>query len=603
MIRGDRVTSIVLSLAMLLLVTVVIGLVTLVAIFCVESPLWRVVWMVVLSVGLLFLTSASKLRPVGAILAMVVGFALDELGTVPVGELATRALLYAWLMVAIPVGVGMVVNLLVAPSPRRLACQALARKLRIAARNLTEADVGPADRDRLDECLREDNQQIETWLRLSKVEGTTSATELAALQQAVLSTTAILMAANLSATEPRARLPHPIATRISETLQNMADILEQGGYPVDIELPQLVDDDLPPLKLAVLSELHSAVTRFAEADIESTLQEKVTPTKVTSSFLLPDAFSNPNHLRYALKTTAAAILCYVLYSQLDWPGIHTCFITCYLVALGNVAETVEKLTLRIIGCLIGALIGMATIVWLLPAMTSVTELIVLVFVSMWLAAWVAQGSPRISYAGFQIAFAFLLCVLQGPAPAFDLTIARDRIIGILLGNVIVYLMFTRVSPVSIAGQVDAALGALLRQWEAVMQALSTGERRKLLLQALAQHSELRSQVELARYEPARVRPRPEWTAQRFRTLAELSALEGPLFLMAERAPAGTAIEARLRSVAIRAGVTDVQSISSREVTPDTTHAALLELADERLGQIAQDVGTAVLKEWPPYAPA
>ncbi|MDI9701200.1 FUSC family protein, partial [Burkholderia cenocepacia] len=72
-------------------------------------------------------------------------------------------------------------------------------------------------------------------------------------------------------------------------------------------------------------------------------------------FFLPDARTNPDHIRYALKTTVAAMFCYLLYSQLDWSGIHTCFITCYMVSLGSTAETVEKLTLRIAGCIVGAL--------------------------------------------------------------------------------------------------------------------------------------------------------------------------------------------------------------------------------------------------------
>jgi multidrug resistance protein MdtO len=40
------------------------------------------------------------------------------------------------------------------------------------------------------------------------------------------------------------------------------------------------------------------------------------------------------------------------------------------------------------------------------------------------SAWVAAGSPRVAYAGFQMAFAFFLCVIQGPGPSFDMTIAR-----------------------------------------------------------------------------------------------------------------------------------------------------------------------------------
>ena len=68
--------------------------------------------------------------------------------------------------------------------------------------------------------------------------------------------------------------------------------------------------------------------------------------------MLPDAFSNPDHVYHALKTTGAAMFCYILYSLLNWPTIHTCLITCYIVALGTAAETVEKLSLRILGCLL-----------------------------------------------------------------------------------------------------------------------------------------------------------------------------------------------------------------------------------------------------------
>jgi multidrug resistance protein MdtO len=216
---------------------------------------------------------------------------------------------------------------------------------------------------------------------------------------------------------------------------------------------------------------------------------------------------------------------------------------------------------------------------------------------------VAQGSPRIAYAGFQIAFAFLLCVLQGAAPAFDLTIARDRIIGILLGNVVVYLMFTRVWPVSIAGQADAALAALLRQWETVLRTARAGQRRTLAAQAMSQHGALEANVALLRYEPAWVRPAPEWIAQRRRALVELDALEGPLFLIAERIPGDAPSQARLRSVAERAGISEFAIDTGAITTPDTTRDALLALADERLASIARETPDAVSKELLTHAPA
>src|SRR5262249_9757882 len=150
--------------------------------------------------------------------------------------------------------------------------------------------------------------------------------------------------------------------------------------------------------------------------------EMPAPEKEPGGFFLKDAFTNPEHLQYAVKITVAAIFCYVLYSLLDWPGIHTCFLTVYIVAQTTAAESVEKLSLRIIGCLVGAVAGYAAIIFLVPYLTSIGGLMIAVFVGAWGAAYVAAGSPRISYAGFQIAFAFFLCVIQGSGPAFDLTV-------------------------------------------------------------------------------------------------------------------------------------------------------------------------------------
>ncbi|NHL69389.1 FUSC family protein [Burkholderia ambifaria] len=634
MIRADRVTSIVLAAALLLIVTIVIGLVLGIAIFSIDYSILRVACMAVLSVGLLYLTSASKLRPVGAILAMIVGFGLDQLGLAPFGEAATRALLYIWLTIAIPVGVAIVVNLLIAPSPRRLALAQIAKRLRLAARRLRGGDD---DETRaFDASLREGDKQLLTWLKLSKLEGSSSAADVAALRQAIASSTALMVGVALADREPDARLPAAFASPLAATLDEMAAILERGGYPVDVTLALPPIDALPPLARVAATDLHAAITRFAEpgAAADTTAAAPVgasaaarpepAPEPVASSaptprggFFLPDARSNPDHIRYALKTTAAAIFCYLLYSQLDWSGIHTCVVTCYIVSLGSTAETVEKLTLRIVGCIVGALLGTAALVFVVPALSSVGELMALVFAGAWLSAWVAFGSPRIGYAGFQIAFAFFLCVIQGAGPGFDLTIARDRTIGILLGNVVVYLVFTRIWPVSIGKQIDVALAALLEQWRRVVQIAQPAERRTLAAEAFARHGAIAQELGLVHYEPSWVRPAATWLATRRRALAELGALEGPLFLLAERAPGDAAIGARLaRMVALRDGdpaadtAAAPPSTASAATMPapppaaapaDPARDALLNLIDTRLAHIADAARQATPKEPAPHA--
>jgi multidrug resistance protein MdtO len=94
----------ILNIGMVVLISLIITSVVLVAIIVIDEPVWCVASMAAISLGLLFLASASKLRPVGGIVALIVAYALDLLGTVHGGEIATRALLYAWLFIGIPAG-------------------------------------------------------------------------------------------------------------------------------------------------------------------------------------------------------------------------------------------------------------------------------------------------------------------------------------------------------------------------------------------------------------------------------------------------------------------------------------------------------------------
>jgi hypothetical protein len=125
--KPDRMETVVLCIVMTLLITVILGFTTLVADLVLDSSGWRVAAMTTISFGLLFLVSASKLRPIGGIVALIVAYALDVLGSVRTNDLATRTLLYPWLFVATPAAVSLVLALLVAPSPRRLVERELAR--------------------------------------------------------------------------------------------------------------------------------------------------------------------------------------------------------------------------------------------------------------------------------------------------------------------------------------------------------------------------------------------------------------------------------------------------------------------------------------------
>ena len=563
--RDNRTISLILEVVFVALITVIIGFIFMTAMVVLDDPMWRVISMAAISFGFLFLASASKLAPIASIIALIVGYALDVLGSIQVGELGTRALLYVWLFVGIPAGASIFVNFLLAPAPRRLLERAVARRLDLSATMLRMPDERV--RREFGESLYAGASEIQEWLGLADREKTSAPSEIAALRQAADSTVTLMSAIAVVDRQPDASLTVPLREYLARTLHEMAAILRAGSCPTAITWqPPETDRPLTPLAANVLAAVKDAIIRFAECPkFEPRVAEK---PKESGGFFVADAFSNSDHVHYALKTTAAAMFCYLLYSLLDWPGIHTCFITCYIVSLGTTAETIEKLALRILGCLVGAAAGTGAIVFLLPYLTSIGGLMAVVFLGALVAGYVVAGTPRISYAGFQIAFAFFLCVVQGSGPAFDLTIARDRVIGILIGNLVVYLLFTNLWPISVAKRIDPAIAALLRRLSAMITTADVRARRAQAWAAQSQLAGIETDIDLAAYEPSTVRPSAAWLEARRKAADEIGDLEGPLLLSTGNdATASAQIAHRLEALAGRFAVPENQASTATPNPP------------------------------------
>src|SRR6478672_9200307 len=200
----------------------------------------------------------------------------------------------------------------------------------------------------------------------------------------------------------------------------------------------------------------------------NTLFLQNTPNETSHSpkpknFFVPDAFTNPAHVHFALKVTFAAMFCYIVYMAIDWSGIHTALITCTFIALETTGATLHKGILRIGGCIIGGALALFTIVFLMPHMDTIASLVVVVACASAIAGWVATGSEVISYGGLQIAFAFFYSVFQGYAPDTDLDNVRNRVVGILFGLIVTGVVFRYIWPERTIDRLRAALRQALRQ--------------------------------------------------------------------------------------------------------------------------------------------
>lgn len=440
--KADAAESSVLAVGLTTLVGMMLVILVLLTQWTIDVPAMRIVALVAASLILLYLGSASLLGELGGIIALVIAFVLTLLSIAPSGEVATRGILYAGLMAVMPMACVLVVNMTMGLKPVTLLRQTVRDRL-LACADLAQ-HPGGSSRARVSQEVWEGQEVALKRIKMSQMLALGRSDERRRLARALVESYRIA----LGMLEMPATLPQSARDALAAQLRQAAARLGEGR-PVTITAGSPADCAGPA------ADIWRALRALSGTPQDYPRQARAEP------FFRADALTNREHVRYAVKTTAAAVICYLIYTAVQWQGIHTALITCYVAALGSVAETAHKLVLRITGCLIGAALGIGSILFVMPHITSVGAIMLLVFVGTFVAAWVWVGNERASYAGVQVALAFLLTVLQGFGPTFDLDTARDRIVGVLLGNCVLYLVFTRLWPVS----------AVRRAWERIFQAI------------------------------------------------------------------------------------------------------------------------------------
>lgn len=191
------------------------------------------------------------------------------------------------------------------------------------------------------------------------------------------------------------------------------------------------------------------------------------PPAAKEPSMVPDAFTNPAYVRYSLKTLLACMICYIFYSGVDWEGIHTCMLTCIIVANPSIGSTGQKMALRFGGAFVGAALALLMTICIMPWLDNIVELLCVLSPVFLLGAWIATGSERSSYIGTQLIVTFSLATLENVfGPVYDLVEIRDRAVGILIGTAVSAVIYTFIWPESEAGilpkKLADALGTLAK---------------------------------------------------------------------------------------------------------------------------------------------
>jgi multidrug resistance protein MdtO len=455
-------------------VTLAIALIFVFYLTTFDEPALRVPVMASIIFAGMYVMRSSPAGPLGLVIAIVTGYALTfpDRGAPP--EVLTRALLWLWVVISYPVALLAIADVVTGQGPAQLFHQGVAARLEAAGEYLRSgAGVDAPARMRVERLERAGTGDIAAYVkdRSPSVAGARARI----VQQLDL---LFLLLRELPGDAKRSPDVQGALARAGDLcLSLQRAVLGESGSPARADLAEPgVANSASPASLAVVLPLLRCVEALASAvrdvrhpDPESApsarREERPPPASAVSAAKTQEA------VRFALKVTLAAMTGYIIYSSLAWSGIHTALLTCIIVAQDSVGATIHKLTLRIAGALVGAALGIGAIVFVLPQLETGGGLAVVVGAVTLFSAWIATAGPAISYAGFQVALTFYLTVLQGFSRTTNMVVARDRVIGILVGNLLMSVVFTHLWPVRIGSSFRRALS---RAAEALAAAMRCG---------------------------------------------------------------------------------------------------------------------------------
>ncbi|MGH8208882.1 MAG: FUSC family protein [Steroidobacteraceae bacterium] len=430
------------------LLAVTIALIASLVLFTVDvaEPAIRLPAMAITTFVAMYTSRTFALGPISFLAGFVLVLVQSLVDDIPKLETLTRTTLWLWVVVLVPVSVAILTNLLAGQSAAALIKRTVLRVLaQIESALLDPIGRLPPLADQRAELLRI-LALCQTQVRKPRVGKPVNEFVIRRLLDAL--TVLEAFADDLPPTARQGLAERVRASRLR--IQHGTTTIEAEGLPLTLETIAM-----SPAVLALeetFGQLHRSIGRRPP--------EQTRSAQARRSLFVPDAFTNPEYLRFAFKSTLAVMVVYSIYTLLNYPGMRTSIVTCFFVALGTLGETVHKLVLRISGAVIGGIAAALCIVFLLPSFTDIGQLSMLVAGVAAVFAWIATSSERLSYAGMQMAFAFFLGLLQGYAPATDLTVLRDSVAGILLGNIVITITFSLLWPESANKGLRAALADL-----------------------------------------------------------------------------------------------------------------------------------------------
>jgi multidrug resistance protein MdtO len=447
----------------------------------------RIVFFIVFFFGGLFLKRVLTIGALGSAIGIPAGLVMILPDIYPPDpELLVEFVLWIWWCVTLGLSVNLGVQLLLSPGdPLMLLRRELDTRLQAVAdllRRFAGSSIAQtATADSLNSlatagmsrplALLKTSSLIHSWARARHEK----LSALITLLDRLVTAATALQALAAGAVE---RVQRERLLNAAEGCERMRRAFAEMRLPAPGEWTALASEQASGA-LSPLTDIERTLDQIAMAVPEHSHDAgKSVPTSAEKrSLFLPDAFANPEYVRFAIKGTLAAFICYFLFIGFDYPGIYTSVITCFVVSLSTIGASNQKGILRFGGAAVGGLMGLIALVYLFPNVETIGGFWLVFGAGTAVAAWATFGTPRIFYGGYQAGLAFYKAILQDFGPATSATVVRDRLIGVFFGLIVFGIVEHLLWPVKAQDALRARLAEMLSLLADLARSATTREKR------------------------------------------------------------------------------------------------------------------------------
>ena len=560
---------------------------------CLDIPWLRICFFAMFLLGGLFLKRVIAIPGLGSALGIPAPLAMVLPDIYPAGpEHLVYFVLWVWVCAAVGLSVNVAVQLLLSRGdPLTLLRGEMDTRLRAVARALFSLAGGKAkEPEPVGALLRSlavagmsrplsllrSSTLLQPWVR-ERHDGIAAIVTL--VDRLVTDALALeTLATNSSVEVYRERL-----LRVADSCERTRQAFEELRLPAFGE-PLALGNEQNTEAASLLNDMEQKLDQIALALPSYFENLRNAPTAERRRFFLPDAFDNPEYVHFAIRGALAAMICYICFVGLEYPGIYTSVITCFVVSVSSVKASNQKGILRFGGAAVGGGMGLIALVYLLPNAETIGGFWLIFGAGTAVAAWINFGSCRISYGGYQTGLAFYKSVFQEFGPPMYATVIRDRLVGIFFGLIVFGIVEHYLWPVSARDRIRERLADALHSLRDLALACSetetaSGEEVEALRNLISQQvADLQGFMEGSKFEP----PGPDSPSEIGKLTADVQSIFLVLLAIARHQKEMTELPEYIR-----------ESVTRLDTA---TATALMALADAIQGKVAAlsiDVGETI----------